>query len=215
MKFRCITSPPQLRYRGLDQASVIDETRLAVAASSSGPSRSVYSARAAASSAGAMASEVPTMQPAIAASPCRRAAAKSSSAAVSRRLVELDVDGLVELSDGGRPAAVCRLSSAQTAMPRRATPRSARTASLPAGSGCSISFTPAAWQAAKLPSSEVSSQPSLASAISGLRRAAPHRRDALRVTRRAQLDLEQGAGCLFACRRFHGLQRAQAQRIRR
>ncbi len=75
-------------------------------ASSSGPSRSTQSASCASSSAGAMASEVATMQPTMILRPASRAAAASSERlGQPARLVELDVDGVVAAGQLGKARA--------------------------------------------------------------------------------------------------------------
>ncbi len=89
-------SSPQRRRGRMDAAAFVDEAVRPVAGEQSGPSRSTTRARCATSIAGAMASEVATMQPTMSAKPSRSASCAMASASVSPpALVELDVDRVV------------------------------------------------------------------------------------------------------------------------
>ena len=90
----------------------------------------------------------------------------------------------------------------------------ASASSLPAGSGCSTSVTPASAQAARLCSRLSGVQASLASTISSeFGRGLAHRRDPRGVAVAAELDLEQRpVRGLGGCRR-HRLRRRQRDRV--
>ena len=110
-------------------------------ASSSGPSRSTQSASCASSTAGAMASEVATMQPTMILKPRARASrGQRQRLGEAAGLVELDVDGVVAAGEAGRGRRACAGIRRRRPAPGAALPASA--ASAPAGSGCSISSKP-------------------------------------------------------------------------
>ena len=151
-------STPQRRRGRMDDAALVAQARLPSRARSSGPSRSTKRARGASTMAGAMASEVPTMQPIISAKPVpSRGVGQRQRLGQAAGLVELDVDGVVEPDERGRgPRGRARFRR------RRSEPaaRSSRAAaSRSAGRGCSTSASPASAQAARLAARFLRSSP--------------------------------------------------------
>ena len=92
---------------GMDQGALVAQAvRRGRAASSSGPSRSTQSASCASSSAGAIASEVATMQPTMILKPPRAGRrGQRQRLGQAAGLVELDVDGVVAAGERGEVGA--------------------------------------------------------------------------------------------------------------
>ena len=183
---------PTTRAQGIDEAALVAQAAGPILASSSGPSRSTTRARCATSMAGAIASEVATMQPTMMAKPRRSASAASASASVRPpALVELDVDGVVFAGECvERSAIVHAFVGADRNRPldaRRAHRRCAFRQGLldqrDAGIGAGGEIL-----------REIVCVPALVGIDDqfGLRRCAAHRRDPLTViAAAAELDLEQ------------------------
>ena len=155
------------------------------------PSRSTTRARCASSIAGAIESDVATMQPTIRPKPSRSASAAIASASVRPAgLVELDVDRIILADERGQRGAVMhalvgadrdRAHQWQRAPRRR-----------PPASGCSISVTPPAAHAARL-AARLSGAPGLVGVDDqlGIGRCGAHRGDPLGVALPAELHLQQ------------------------
>ena len=94
----CMTgSAPEGRRGRVDEAALVARPGSRSLARRSGPSRSTKRARGASTRAGAMASDVPTMQPIISEKPARLGrVGEGQRLGEAAGLVELDVDGVVE-----------------------------------------------------------------------------------------------------------------------
>ena len=159
-----------------------------------------------------MASEVPTMQPAITASPMPPGLGqKFERGGQPAGLVELDVDGLVELRDRGNIGGGVQAFVRANRMPRRAAPRLAKTPSLARGQRLLDQLHPSG-----LAGGEIDFERGLVPAFVGVGDqpgwGAPRRTAAMRSgsPAAAELHLEEWPVRRFPRRGFHCLGRIEA-----